>query len=112
MMARSQPLPVVFFHGCRRILAECGRCGTVRPLVGRGLCNRCVWDTWADGTRGEYGYVKADRLAEFARYRLAGVGVGEAARRVCVSGRTGWRYEAELAASGCAPWREWSCRAA
>jgi hypothetical protein len=74
----------------------------------RGLCDSCGHARRRDGTLAEFGYVKADRRADFARYRTAGVDLAEAAGRVGVSERTGWRYETELAASGRAPWREWS----
>jgi hypothetical protein len=111
VISRSQPLPVAFAQGCLHILAECGFCERVKPLLGRGLCGTCREERRRDGTIAEFGYVKADRVADFARYRLGGVGVAGAAGRVGVSLRTGWRYEAELAGSGRAPWREWPCAA-
>ena len=108
MIPRSCTLPVVVVRGERRILAECGSCERVRPLMSRGLCDVCREERRRDGTIAEFGYVKADRMADFTRYRTAGVGLAEAAGRVGVSERTGRRYEMELAASGRAPWREWS----
>jgi hypothetical protein len=105
VIPRSCTLPVVVVWGERHILAECGSCEQVRPLMCRGLCHPCRERHRQDGTIAGFGYVKADRMADFARYRTAGADVAEAARRVCVSERTGWRYETELAASGRAPWR-------
>jgi hypothetical protein len=105
------PLPVVILYGARHRVAECARCELVRPVWRRGLCRPCAERCTRDGTLGGYGYVKADRVADFIRLRLGGADLAEAARRVGVSERTGWRYEAELAASGRAPWREWSCAA-
>lgn len=108
MIPRSCTLPLVVAHGERRILAECGSCERVRPLECRGLCHTCREGRRRDGTIGGFGYVKADRVADFARLRMAGAAVAGAAGRVGVSERTGWRYEAELAAAGRALWRGWS----
>jgi len=107
----AMPLPVVFLYGCRHRVSECARCELVRPVWYRGLCRPCVDRCRLDGTIGCYGYVKADRMADFAWLRLGGVDVAGAAGRVGVSERTGWRYETELAGSGRAPWREWPCAA-
>ena len=81
--------------GRRFPVAECGRCGHVRALRGRGLCAWCKKAATADGTIGQYGYVKADRMADYAELR-ASLGAAEAARRVGVSRRTAHRYDAAL----------------
>ena len=107
MIAYDQPLPVVFRWGWNRILAECASCERVQPLRARGLCASCYVTRFRNGTLGEFGYLKADRMADYARLRLNGAAQAEAAKRVGVSRRTGERYEAELAASGRAPWRQW-----
>jgi hypothetical protein len=110
MMPASQPLPTVMLYGCRRRVAECARCGHVRPLLERGLCNSCRTRCHDDGTITEFGYVKADRVADFARLRGNGCQVAEAGERIGVSRRTAERYEAELAGAGRAPWRQYEER--
>jgi hypothetical protein len=111
VISRSQPLPAVYLWGYRHILAECASCERIRPLRARGLCNSCYVTRFHNGTLSDYGYVKADRMTDYARLRLNGATQADAARRIGVSRRTGERYEAELAGSGRAPWREWSCAA-
>ena len=98
MMSRSLAgvVALATVRECRRRVAECASCERVRPLISRGLCDTCRARHQENGTIGEYGYVKADRMADFARLRSSGYGVGEAARRIGVSERTGERYEAEL----------------
>ncbi len=105
MTGRADVLEVVVIYGRRLPVAECASCEQARPILGRGLCNACRWRHRDDGTIAEFGYVKADRVADYARFRLGGLGLAQAAARVGVSKRTGERYEAELAASGEAPWR-------
>lgn len=80
---------------CPRI-AGCASCEKVRPLVTRGLCDACRWLCRQDGTITQWGYVKADRLADYARLRWNGAPVPAAASRIGVSERTAWRYEAEI----------------
>ena len=90
--------PVVFTggHFCR--LDDCADCGRLMPMECRGLCAACRKRNGARGTLGEFGYVKADRVADYAELRRAGVPVPVAAARLGVSERTAWRYEAELMA--------------
>jgi hypothetical protein len=68
------------------------------PIESRGLCAACRRRNRDRGTLGEFGYVKADRLADYAELRGLGVPVPAAAARLGVSERTAWRYEAELKA--------------
>lgn len=75
---------------------ECVSCGKTRHLHCRGLCETCRWRYRSDGTITEFGYVKADRIADYAARRRAGASVPVAAARTGVCERTGWRYEAEL----------------
>ena len=95
-------------------VGECARCERERPLHGRGLCCTCRAQARRDGTLEDYGYVKADRIADYAATRASWVRGGgglrhptipEASRAAGVGGRTGQRYEAELDAAGLAPWR-------
>jgi hypothetical protein len=82
----------------------------VLPILARGLCSRCRSWHRTHGTIGDFGYVKADRMADYARLRLNGHDVGPAAALVGTSKRTAERYEAELRDAGLAPWREWEER--
>lgn len=91
--------------GIRSPVAECAACGQVRMLPRRGLCRHCDRAAVLDGTIGEYGQTREDRLAEYAGYRARGLNIREAAERAGVSRRVGDRYEKDLAASGRAPWR-------
>ena len=86
-------------YGRRLSLAECVSCGLVRPMLGRGLCGTCRSRYSADGTLAEYGYVKADRVADFARLRADGYTVTAAAGKIGVTRRSGTRYAAELRAA-------------
>lgn len=106
----SLPFPAVSLYGRRHTVAECARCGRVRPLLGRGLCNPCRWMSRRNGTILDYGYVKADRVADYARLRGLGYELEDAAVRVGVSKRTAERYEAQLRDAGMAPWRQWDVR--
>lgn len=81
--------------GGRRPVAECASCGVVKPVKRRGLCRACESRHVRDGSIGQYGWVKADRMAEYASLR-PGLSVPEAAARAGVSVRTASRYEAEL----------------
>ena len=98
-MNRPGVVAVVEVYGRRLSLAECVSCGLARPILGRGLCGTCHSRHARDGTLTEYGYVKADRIAEYARLRDSGHTVASAAGRVGVTVRSGQRYEAELCAS-------------
>ena len=73
---------------------ECACCGEDRDLCCRGLCVACRSQARRDGTVGEFGYIKADRLADFTELRRS-CSVAVAAARLGVCERTGWRYEAE-----------------
>jgi len=109
-VSRPGVLAVAAAHDRRWPVAECASCERVRPIFGRGLCNACRWKRRDDGTIGEYGYVKADRIADYARLRGSGYGVYEAAERIGVSRRTAERYEASLRDAGEAPWRAYEER--
>lgn len=91
--------------GDRRAAGECARCGLLAPLAQRGLCRPCARACRKDGTIGEYGWLRPDRMGEFAALRRAGLSVERAAAGTGVCGRTGTRYEAALAAEGRATWR-------
>jgi hypothetical protein len=73
---------------------ECASCGEDRDLCCRGLCVACRSQARRDGTLDDFGYVKADRLADFTALRRS-CSVAVAAARLGVCERTGWRYEAE-----------------
>jgi hypothetical protein len=77
---------------------ECVSCGEIRPLCCRSLCGGCRGRHRRDGTIGDWGWVKADRVREYASLRRLGDSVPVAAVRTGVSVRTGWRYEAQLSA--------------
>jgi hypothetical protein len=64
--------------------------------VGRGLCGGCKQRHRREGTISEFGYVRAERIAEYAALLDGGLDPAEAAARVGVSRRTGHRYEAAL----------------
>ena len=79
-------------------LRECDSCGELRDLPCRGLCPACRASHRRNGTLDGFGYVKADRLADFAVLR-PGLSVAAASGRLGVSVRTGFRYEAERRAA-------------
>lgn len=106
MIPRSCTLTLVTVRESRRRVAECASCERARPLITRGLCDSCRHKYERGGTITEWGYIKTDRLEDYAWLRRSGEPVPVAASRVGVSERTAWRYEGELAASGRAPWRE------
>jgi hypothetical protein len=81
--------------GGRTPIAECARCGRVMRIPYRGLCMTCLKSCERDGTLAEYGWVKSDRLAEYAAIRQS-LGIAEAAQRTGVSKRTAQRYEKQL----------------
>ena len=81
--------------GDRRPVAECASCGYPRIIRGRGLCEGCRKRCRLDGTLGQYGYLRGDRIADYAALREA-LGMREAAARVGVTVRTAHRYEAAL----------------
>jgi hypothetical protein len=76
-------------------LRECADCGRPRELVTRGLCMPCRGRCRRAGTIADFGYLKPDRLADYADLRSTH-SVVAAARRLGLSERTGWRYEQEL----------------
>ncbi len=86
----------VILGGSRYRVAECGDCGRLRPLPRRGLCNPCIHARRRDGTITEFGWTRADRLAEYAALRRDGLAIAGASARAGVSRRTGERYEAAL----------------
>ena len=98
MISHSQAatLTLVEYRGCRRRLDECASCGQVRVIAHRGLCDPCTNRYERDGTITQWGYVKADRVADYAWLRRSGELLTVAAARVGVSERTAWRYEAQL----------------
>ena len=79
--------------------SPCASCGEDRDLCCRGLCEKCRAQARRDGTLASFGYVKADRLADYAALRPA-FSVPVAAARIGVSERTGWRYEARSVPAG------------
>lgn len=86
------------------LLPECASCRRPRPVASRGLCDACRSRCRRDHTIGQWGCVKADRVAAYASLRAAGRSSARAAWEVGVSERTGLRYEAEIAARlGVAP---------
>ena len=107
MMSKSWTGPVTVTYGVRVRVAECARCERQRAIEARGLCHSCRTTCQANGTIGEYGYVKPDRLEDYAYRRGQGDSPGTAAGRLGISKRTACRYETQLAAAGRAPWRDW-----
>ena len=89
---------MVFAGGYFRRLEDCADCGQFMPMYARGLCSACFKRNQEGGTLGEFGRVRAGRLADYADLRRLGVPVPAAAVRLGVSERTAWRYEAELKA--------------
>lgn len=90
--------PMIFAGGRFRRLDDCADCGRLMPIEARGLCSTCRTRNRDRGTLGEFGCVKANRLADYAELRRRRVPVPVAAARLGVSERTAWRYEAELKA--------------
>ena len=101
---------IVVAPGVRIPVAECACCEEVLPILARGLCSRCRSWHRTHGTIGDWGYTKADRMADYVVLRRSGYGVGEAAGLVGTCKRTAERYEAELRTAGLAPWRAWEER--
>ena len=96
MIPASWTRPVAFVGHSRRRVAECASCEQEGPLISRGLCKPCRdRHQWA-GTLTSFGYVKADRVADYADLRRDGELLEVAASRIGVSERTAWRYEAGL----------------
>lgn len=98
-MTRAGVLAVVTAYGRRLPVAGCARCGRVRVLLGRGLCGGCRTTCSRNGTLTQYGYTKADREADYARWRARGYGVAASAELIGVTERSGQRYEAALRSS-------------
>ena len=80
---------------------ECGHDGDHKA---KGLCGTCYkrWDRWGrpaevppPHTRGP-GRSRADRREDYAELLSWGETRQQAARRLGISERTAWRYEAEL----------------
>jgi hypothetical protein len=82
-----------------RPAAACDCCGHTQRIKARGLCGVCYTRARDHGAVAKWGFVKADRLAEYAGLREAGASVESAAWDAGVSVRTGQRYEAELRAA-------------
>jgi len=93
---RPGVVAIVMLWGRRWPVADCIDCGRLRVVASRGLCMSCQTRHVREGDLSEWGYVRADRLAEFADLRRGSVPVTEAAARVGVSARTGQRYERDL----------------
>lgn len=93
---RPGVIGLVVLGGAVRRVAGCADCGRTGLIIRRGLCRPCVREHVRDGTITEFGWTRADRLAEYAALRRDGLGVAEASERAGVSCRTGWRYEAAL----------------
>ena len=104
MIARSSTLTLATVRGARRRVTVCASCEKVRPLITRGLCDPCRHRYEFDGTITDWGYVKADRVQDYAWLRKSGETLPVAASRIGVSERTAWRYEAELRDASSARW--------
>lgn len=89
-------IAIAMRSGGRRPVAECARCGRVRPIAYRGLCHGCENHCRKDGTIGDYGYTRADRLADYVELPRD-LTARQAAERLGVSARTIERYKRELA---------------
>jgi hypothetical protein len=97
MIPKSWTGPVAVLYGERRRVSECASCEQVSPLICRGLCHPCRDSHLYAGTIEQFGYVKADRLADYDWLtRGCGESLPVAAARIGVSERTAWRYEAEI----------------
>jgi hypothetical protein len=77
-------------------VAECACCGQRRVVKRRGLCRACEKRHERAGTIADWGWTKAERLAEYRQARAGGLSPHQAAARVGVTRRTAWRYEAAL----------------
>ena len=75
----------------------CVSCEQDRPVFSRHMCKPCYQRLWRrdDGSLEQFGWVRADRLAEFGQLRDRQYSVEAAGARVGVSARTAWRYEAD-----------------
>lgn len=105
VLARPGVLGQARWGGQIVAVAACARCERVWPMVRRGLCYTCARICRADGTIWDYGYTKADKMADYALARGRGLTVSQAAVQAGVDPRTGQRYEKELADTDRAPWR-------
>jgi hypothetical protein len=76
------------------VTGECCLCGRTKRIKGRELCSACFNRSTLDGTLGNYGWVRVNRLAEFSELRDRHYPVEMAGARVGVCARTAWRYEA------------------
>lgn len=93
---------LVIINGRYRRMTWCASCQLLRLHDCRGLCASCR--TWhrRNGTLADYGYPKPARLEDYTWLRTKlGLSVAEAATRINVSARTGWRYERQLRAARC-----------
>lgn len=89
---RDGVVAVIEIGRIRYKVAECARCGRLRKIRGRGLCNGCIGSTRKNGTITEYGWTAGDRLEEYARHRKS-MSIAEAAAATGVTRRSGDRYE-------------------
>jgi len=103
LRSTRDPAPAVFMYGRFLRLDDCASCGQYQPIESRGLCSPCRRRHREDGTLSDYGYVKADRFSDYVLIRPERVAERElaafiraAARRLGVSERTAWRYEADF----------------
>jgi hypothetical protein len=90
----------VIVNDRHRRMTYCLSCQLLRIHCCRGLCSSCR--TWhrRHGTLAEFGYPKPTRLEDFTWLRITrGLSVAQAAARINVSERTGWRYERQLRAA-------------
>lgn len=81
----------------------CASCGHDRARRARGLCNTCWNHHQAAGTLGQFPPTprgetrpRLHRVTDYAELRAYGELLDVAARRLGVSARTAWRYEARL----------------
>ncbi|MCW2929953.1 MAG: hypothetical protein JWM19_915 [Actinomycetia bacterium] len=73
-------------------VAECARCGLEKRIKGRGLCPACSSAVTRDGTIGEYGWMRDERLEEFAGHRRH-MNITRAGAATGISTVTAFRYE-------------------
>lgn len=96
--AGSQPLSagvlgVVRLTGKRLYkIALCADCERPKPIAYRGLCGSCADRHFKDGTIADYGWTRADRLAEYSGLLRQGLTPGEAAERMGICRETAYKY--------------------
>jgi hypothetical protein len=85
-------------------IIRCASCEQAGTNHGRGLCHSCYARHQHDGTLAQFPSFKAARAEDYAWLRTqCGTTISEAAHRVGVSTRTGWRYERALRATQTVP---------